>query len=161
MNLSTSTGTRALGFRVEPEAFNWALVEGTPEQPILVAADKVTAPSSYSEPQALSWYRDRVRYLIEQYHPTVAAVRYAETFGASGGSAARKRCRIEGIVVEAANSKAVAVKAGALATISSGLGTKSAKKYLSQSEFRRLDWSKHGKNAREAILVATAALRSS
>jgi hypothetical protein len=50
------------------------------------------------------------------------------------------------------------VTTGALATISAKLGTKNAKKYIEAGELRGLDLSKIPPLAREAVLVAVAAL---
>ena len=62
-------------------------------------------------------------------------------------------------MLEAAHSRSKRVVVGALTTISSSLGTKSAKKYLNDDDLRGLDWSRYRqKNLREAILVAAAAL---
>lgn len=152
---------RSLGFRAEADAFNWAVVEGHVGAPVLIGAEKAAAPSSYSESAVLSWCRDRVLFLFEQFAPDVVAVRYAETVRrASSQDSARKRCRVEGVLLEAANSASLRVVTGALVTISKHLGTRSAKAYLDDDNLRGLDWSKFSKNAREAILVAASALGS-
>jgi hypothetical protein len=152
---------RAIGFRVEPSLINWAIVEGTPEAPILaVPVAKLSAPATYGEPEALTFYRERVLLLIKEHRPTIAAIRYAETFGRNSvREVDYKRCRIEGVIEEAANSEGLIVVTGALASISKNLGTKAAKHYLEGNDLRGLDWSKYpAKNAREAILVAASAL---
>ena len=151
---------RAIGFRVEPTLVHWALVEGTPEAPILVAADKVAPPATYDESRALTFYRERVLLLFSQHSPDRVAVRYAETFGRrSVGEKDNRRCRIEGVLIEAASSRGLKVVTGALASISKNLGTKAAKHYLEGNDLRGLDWSKYpAKNVREAILVAASAL---
>ena len=152
---------RAIGFRVEPSLVNWAFVEGSPEQPVLaLPPGKLTSPVSYDEPQALTSYRERVLLLLEEHSPDVVAVRYAETFGRQGvRESDYRRCRIEGVILEAANSKGVRVITGALASISKNLGTRAAKHYLQDDDLRGLDWSKYpAKNMREAILVAVSAL---
>ena len=126
---------------------------------MLVAADHSAAPATYDELSALVWFRTQVVHLIQTYSPQLAAVRYPETFMRSAhGSSNDKRCRVEGVVIEAAQSCGIRALTGALATISKNLGSKSAKKYLETDELRGLDWSKHPKNRREAILVAAAAL---
>jgi hypothetical protein len=150
---------RALGFRAEPERVSWAVVEGHLDAPVLVAADDFEAPRHQTEEaQSLSWYRDRVRQLIEQYNPARAGVRFAEMIGRSKGDSLRRRSRLEGVLLEAVNSKSIPVFGGALNTISKHLGTKKAKHYLETDEVRGLDWTKYNKNTREAILVAVSAL---
>jgi hypothetical protein len=151
---------RAIGFRVEPSLVHWAVVEGTSEAPILVAADKLTSPATFDEPQALTFYRERVSLLLAQHLPDVVAVRYAETFGRqSVRESDFRRCRIEGVILEASDSKGLKIMTGALASISKNLGTKAAKRYLESSDLRGLDWSRYpAKNIREAILVGASAL---
>jgi hypothetical protein len=150
---------RSLGIRVEPSAIHWAAVEGTKSQPILVAADNAGAPVTYSEAQSLSWYRNRMLHIIQRYKPQIVAVRYPEPTGRAGGSdAMRRRVRIEGVVLEAADFSGLPVTTGALVTISANLGVKSAKTYLGEEDLRGLDWSKRNSLGREAILVAVSAL---
>lgn len=67
---------------------------------------------------------ERVLHIISQYHPATVAVRYQEPKGRSAGNAGRKRARIEGVILEASNSKALPVVTGALVTISANLKTK-------------------------------------
>lgn len=147
-----------LGVRVEPSRIHWAVVEGSRQLPTLLAADDATAPVQWEEAKALSWYRDRVLHIIGQYHPDTVAVRYEEPKARSAGNATKRRARIEGVVLEAADSKALRIMTGALVTISSNLNTKSAKNYLKQEDFRGLDWSKQNDYRREAIMVAVSAL---
>ncbi len=158
---------RVLGIRAEPNSINWAVVEGTVTQPILVQAQNASAPTSYDEAACLGWYRDRILLIIDQLQVDRLAVRYPEPFGGRAGTLVavqdsnRRRCRIEGVVLEAAHSRNKGVRTGALTTISSSLGTRSAKKYLDNDDLRGLDWSEYrDKNLREAILAAVAALPS-
>ncbi len=157
--MKTTNTVKALGFRAEPNAINWAVVEGSCEVPVLVGADQAAAPLAFDEAAALAWFREHVRGLIETYSPTVVGIRYPETFGSHAGNAsAHRRCRVEGVIAEAAASKGVTVRTGSLVTISKNLGPKAAKKYLESEEFRGVDWAKYSKNRREAILVAASAL---
>lgn len=160
-NLGSAQAT-ALGLRAEVSAVNWAVVEGSREAPVLVAADQAVAPATYDEAASLGWLRAQVRSLIETYSPQVVAIRYPETvIRSSAQSSMHRRCRVEGVLVEVARSCGAQVLTGALATISKNLGAKAAKKYLETDELRGLDWSKYTKNRREAILVAASALPSS
>ena len=43
-----------IGFRAEPTAINFAVVEGTTQAPRLIAADTLKAPVSYEEPACLA-----------------------------------------------------------------------------------------------------------
>ncbi len=51
---------RALGFRMEVGTIHWAVVEGPPESPVLIAPGTVSAPKGYDEPQSLTHLRDCV-----------------------------------------------------------------------------------------------------
>ena len=152
---------RVLGFRAEPASINWAVVEGDPNLPILVLAESLAAPASYTDPEALGWFRVQVHRLIDQFSPTLIAVRFPEAFVPSRAKDSdRRRCRVEGVIIEGANSRGLRVHTGALATISKNLETSSTKvkAYLEGKEFRRMDWSNFPKNVREAILVGVSGL---
>jgi hypothetical protein len=150
---------QALGFRAEAQQVYWAVVEGTRDEPILVAHDKVAAPVGLNEAPALSWYTDRVRLLVNTYKPDAAGVRFAEPNArGSNKEGARRRSRIEGVLLQAIDSSGLGVTTGALAKISARLGTKKAKNYVDTGKLRGLDLSKLPTPAREAILVAVAAL---
>lgn len=150
---------KAIGFRAEPSALNWAVVDNSTTPPTVIDVDVLTAPTVYDEPAALKWFRDNVNLLIDTYMPQVAAVRSPETHIRFPQLATLyQRSRLEGVIVESAHSRGINVVIGPLGTISKNLGTKSAKKYLEQDDLRGLDWRKHKGNRREAILVATSAL---
>jgi hypothetical protein len=150
----------SIGFRVEPTCFHWAVVDAGKEQPVLVGDDRAAAPKDYTEAQALSWYRARVLALLNQFKPERAAIRYAETMPGRGNpTAAHKRFRIEGVILEAVHSKGIDAETGALNTISSRMGSKRAKNYLERDNVRGLDFGTRPQNRREAILVAVSVLR--
>lgn len=153
--------SRVLGVRAEPSAINWAIVEGSQEEPILHASGTEKVPAAYSEAEGLAWVRQKVVHIIEQYRPTGVAVRYPEpkALGANKDSA-KARCRVEGVVLEVAAGNNLEVVTGTLNTVSKNLGSKSAKSYLSSDDFRGLDWSKSKEKVQEAILVASSILRS-
>jgi len=150
---------RAIGFRAEPSALNWAVVEGPSAPSILIDADVLKAPETYSEASGLKWFREKVYLLIDSYSPGIAAVKSAETFMPRPPLATLyQRCRVEGVVIEALNSRGIEAVIGPFSTVSSGLGTTSAKQYLKRDDMRGLDWRKYKGNRREAILVAVSAL---
>lgn len=123
------------------------------------AHDKADAPASYDEPAALSWFRTRVLFLIDTYAPVAAGVRFPEPSARGGNKdSAKQRSRVEGVLLEAVNSRGLSITSGALTTIASRLGTKKAKKYIDEAELRGLDLSKLPPHRREAVLVAVAAL---
>jgi hypothetical protein len=150
---------RALGLRAEAKQLHWAIVEGTQGEPVLVAQDKAAAPVDAAEASALSWYRNRVLYIIEQFKPDAVGVRYPEPF-AQGRTkeGTRRRLRIEGVLLQTIDSCSLKLMSGALATISAKLHTKQAKKYIDSGKLRGLDLSHISPLAREAVLIAVAAL---
>jgi hypothetical protein len=150
---------RAIGLRAEPTKLHWAVVEGQSSAPVLVAHDKAAPPVHASEAAQLSWYRDRLRLLVETHDVEIVGVRFAETFGRMGKlEPALRRSRIEGVLLEAAHSCQKRVIAGALQTISSKLGSRRAKQYVEVGEFRGLDLSTLPDQRKEAVLAGVAAL---
>jgi hypothetical protein len=156
-----SSVKRALGFRTEAKKIHWAIVEGTRNAPILVAHDKAAAPINLEEASALSWYRSRVQHIVDTHKPTVAAIRSAEPVArGSNKEGARRRLRIEGVLLQTIDSFGLKVTIGALAMISGKLGSQ-AKKYIAAGELRGLDLSQIPEVSREAVLVAVAVLPGS
>jgi hypothetical protein len=149
---------RILGFRAEAKKIHWAVVEGTRSIPILVDYDDAAAPVNLDDAPALSWYSNRVRLLVETHKPTAAAIRSAESVARGGNrEGARRRLRIEGVLLQTIDSCGLKVTMGALATISAKLGSQ-AKKYINSGDFRGLDLSEVLSPTREAVLVAVASL---
>jgi len=147
--------------RAEKDCIQWALVEGSGAEPVLLNDGKFAAPITYDEPKALAWYRERIKTMVDEFKPKTVAVRYPETylrFKPKAPSSFYARIRIEGVIVEAAQSSGVRVETGAWATLSSRLGSKSAKAYLESGELRGLDLSTKPDNRREAIIAAVAGL---
>lgn len=149
---------RALGFRAEAHKICWAVVEGTKNAPVLVAHDSAAAPVNLEEAPSLSWYSNRIRYVVQTYKPSVATIRSAEPFARGGNKeGSRRRLRIEGAMLLTLDSCGLTVTLGALAMISGKLGSR-AKKYVESGELRGLDLSGIPAPSREAVLVAVAAL---
>lgn len=154
---------KAIGFRVETTAVHFAVVEGAAGEPVLVTADRYAAPKGYDEGDALTWYRVRTKTLIEEHRPDRAAIKYMESIGGGGrapksNDSTRRRHRIEGVILQLINEHKVGSLTGPFATVAARLGSRSAKSYIESDELRGLDWSGKTKLAKEAILVAVAAL---
>ena len=152
---------KAIGVRVEPSAANWAVVEGSKQHPILIGYGTEKPPKTFDEAASLKWFREKIQQIVQAYSPTVAAVRYVETFQPHKVQVVPlgQRCRIEGVSIEALRSSGVTtILTGPLATIAKNLGSKSPKDYLGSDDLRGLDWSKHKTYQREAILAAASAL---
>ncbi|WP_143392811.1 crossover junction endodeoxyribonuclease RuvC [Fimbriiglobus ruber] len=151
----------AIGFRADPGSIFWAVVQGMNAPLTLVASGKLLLPTSYVEAAALSWSRSQVKNLLKEYRPEHSAVRYPETNARTKHVvSAHKRARIEGVILEALSSDNIPVLTGPLVTMSSHLGTESAKKYVDTGEFRGLNCSEMDSNLREAVMVAAAVLSS-
>jgi hypothetical protein len=150
---------KTIGFRAEPSAVSWAVLEGSKGKPILCGYGKEEPPATFDEGASLKWFRDRIQHIVKTYSPEVAAVRYPETFQPRIKFVPLgQRCRVEGVLIEAVHSSGIKVLTGPLATIAKNLGSKTPKHYLETDEFRGLDWSQHKAYEREAILVAASAL---
>jgi hypothetical protein len=90
---------KSLGMRAEKDCVYWALVEGTGDEPVLINEGKFAAPKTYDEPKALTWYRERLKSMIDEFEPDVVAVRYPESylkFKPRAPSSLYARGRIEG-----------------------------------------------------------------
>jgi len=148
-----------LGVRAEPTAIHWAVVTGTPKMPILHAHGTETVPHAYKEGESLAWIRQRVIYIIETYTPAKVAVRYPErTAKGANKDSAKARCRVEGVVLEAAGSKNLETVTGAMNTFGKHCESESPKQDLVLDDLRGLDWSEYKKELREAIYVAFSLL---
>lgn len=148
-----------LGVRAEPSAIHWAIVGGTTNKPILHASGTETAPQSFREGEALAWIRQRITYIMETYSACKVAIRYAErTAKGSNKDSAKARCRVEGVVLEAASSKNLEVVAGTMKTFASHSGSDSPKEDLASDHLREIDWSGYNSKLQEAIYVAFSLL---
>jgi Holliday junction resolvasome RuvABC endonuclease subunit len=149
---------KVLGIRAEPRAINWAIVGGTQDRPIKVASDTETVPSAFSEAEGLDWVRKKMLFILDHFQPEGVAVRYPEP-RALGHSkdAARARCRVEGVALEAAASRGLPCFTATLNTISKNVG-ESAKDLLDTNSLRGIAWSNYSDHAKEAILVAFSVL---
>lgn len=160
LQLGGVTMSCILGIRAEPSSFHWAVVKGNQRQLILHASAREEAPSSFSEAESLAWVRNRVLFILDTYKPEKVAVRYPEpTAQGANKNSAKERSRVEGVVLEAASSKNLAVVTGAMNTFGKFSNSRSPKDDLASAEFRQLDWSKYkDSKAREAIYVAASLL---
>jgi Holliday junction resolvasome RuvABC endonuclease subunit len=152
---------KAIGFRVEPQAMHWAIVEGSREAPVLVESATVPTPKTYTEAQALSWFRSRARELVLRFEPRSGAIKYIEQIarGANANSS-RVRCRIEGVILQLLDEERLSIFTGNYRQVSSQLGSESAKQYLTGNDLRGIDLSKVPGSRRDAILMAVAALEA-
>ena len=123
---------RGIGFRVEPKAVHWSIVEGTKDEPLVIADDIIAAPKTYDEASSLSLYRNQILLVLNQYHPKSAAIRYSEP-SARGKltNSTRLRVQIEGVILQLLHSEGLKINAGASKTLTANIGSSSFKKYIS------------------------------
>jgi hypothetical protein len=135
------------------------VVEGTQQSATLVAHDTATAPVNLEEAAALAWVRQRAQLIMGTNKPTAVVLRAPE-FARQGGNtdSARRRLRLEGVLLEVCQTSGVATTLGALATISKRLGSQWAKGYLERGDVRGIDISKLPAPLKEAVLVAVSGL---
>lgn len=151
---------KTIGFRIESSGINWTVMTGTAKDPELVEHDYIAAPKIGTEASNLSYFRQRVLAVVQRLGPTVAMIRYPETFRPKSGSAtgANARLRIEGVVLEAMASVNVTVYTGALSPIAAMIGSKKPKEYLERDNLRGVPYPRKDIPCRESFLAAVAAL---
>ena len=149
----------ALGVRAEPTAFHWAVATGTLQKPVLHASGTETAPKAYTEAESLAWIRQRVLYILDTYKPEKVAVRYPEGIARTNANSARARCRVEGVVLEAAGSRNLETVTGPRSTFSKQFG-KFSPEDLASDDLRGIHLSNFKPWLQEAIFVAASLLPS-
>jgi len=150
---------KSIGFRVEPKAIHYAVVKGTKQKPELLSYDTLSAPKSYTQmDEKLLWYRNSLLTILNNDYPDFGVIRIPESI-ARVNRDSLKRAWIEGLIFSLLAERGIDCTAGAFNTISSQINSKSAKQYLSNDNFRTLDWSdiKNHKK-REAIITAVTKL---
>jgi hypothetical protein len=150
---------RVIGLRSDPRGFTWAISEGSLQAPVLVAADYVQAPSTFSFAEGANFLRMRLRQLVSEHHVTVAGLRTPETVPRATESF-RERLRIEGALLAACAEAGLSVTQGPLVTLSRLLGVKSAKVLLESDDYQGINLSSVPKEKREAILMSVSLLKS-
>jgi hypothetical protein len=136
---------KAIGFRPEKDAVQWAIVSGTLRAPVLVAFGKLSPPEEYGECESLGWFRDEVETLLHQYSPERGAVHLMssdlETKPTSRGLEKMFwRARIEGVLLEVCQSWSFDVLAKPRETIGDGRRMKPKKSSFVSVEGHRIDW---------------------
>lgn len=150
---------RTIGLRAEPNAFSWAVAEGTLQIPVLVASDRIQVPANYAIAEGLLFLRERLLPVLDQYKVTVAGLRTPEGL-VKANESIRARLRVEGVLLSSCSEKGLETTQGPLATLSSLLGIKSAKLLLSSDDFRGVEFGKLSKEKREAVLMSISLLKA-
>jgi hypothetical protein len=150
---------KAIGFRAEKDGINWAVVEGTKKGPVLTEHDYIKAPNINSEAASLSYFRERLLAVIQQYQPGVAFVRYPEPFRQKSKiTSVDARLRVEGVILEVLYTSGIEVLTGAKVSMGSKLKSNDPTAYLKATELRGLVFPNRDANSREAIMAAVSAL---
>jgi hypothetical protein len=149
---------KVLGLRAEPNGFNWAVCDGTKEVPVLLAVERVATPRDYDEPEGLSDLGARLRAILTSYSPAVVGLRTPEAASPGTGDPARKRLRVEGVILATCAEAHLTIAMAALTKIGASLGVKSAKALLESDQYQQLNWASYPKPKREAILIGISLL---
>lgn len=153
---------KSMGLRAEPEKFWWVIVSGTTKSPVLEGVNKVRKPKTFSEPQMLSHFRERLLSLISEHRPDIITLKRPEIYGRGNKNVGSMDCRLrtEGVLLEAANSIGLTAEAMLWTQVSRGMDSDSAKDYVKKGgEVRGVTLPIKDANAREALLAALAGLR--
>lgn len=92
---------RSIGFRCWNDRFAFVVLEGTQDQPSVVASEVRRSPKNVDRPEFLAWVRSNVDEILTAYEPDAAS------FKATEGSSQKKdlrRAEVEGVLQEAAYS---------------------------------------------------------
>jgi hypothetical protein len=101
----------------------------------------------------------RIIQELDKHQPQSAGIRFPEVFGRKGiTNSDFRRLRIEGVILEAVAAASISTFGGAMGSISSAIGTASAKAYKEHGEVRGMDWSKCNDYCKEAALAALASM---
>lgn len=149
----------AIGIRSTASEIFFVVVTGTTDLPSITAKNKLVHPVSYELPDALAWYREQIILVCREFEVSACGIRTTEPLAMSKGASFTRRCNIEGVAMEAVASIGLKVCSGPIATISSLMGLKNARRCLDEGEFKGLpEWSKLSKNYKEAALASLAGL---
>jgi len=154
----------AIGIRAATSEIFYVIVDGSPDNPEIIIKDKLRKPKAFDLPDSLSWYRENLMGIFKEYSISACGIKVAEPFSRAKATTIPQgtiiRAHVEGVIMEAAKNFGLLVVIAPLATISSLIDTKSAKKYFKSDEFRGLSgWGNMNQQYKEATLAGIAALR--
>lgn len=153
-----------IGFRVTTKEIFYAIIDGSIDNPEVITTAKMRFPASLNLPQALSWYRENIKSLLNEFKVEACGIKASEPISRSLGAAAKegatKRANIEGVLMEVGASNGLPVICGSFNTIGSLIGSKKPKDYMTSQKFRGVsDWDDHNEKTKEAILAGVTALK--
>lgn len=154
---------RAIGFRATPTDIYFAIVDGAVGDYTVLAQDAVHVPAALLPPNQLHFLRTVLLDVMEEYGVACAGLRTSEPIALRHSTF---RGNVEGVVQELLASSAAAwYFAGQKARIASLLGVTQPvlTAWIDKDAGPPFatDWGGYGKEEREAILTACAALNGS
>lgn len=146
----------SIGIRACPSEVYVVVVEGSSTEPQLIYKTKLKSPASREFAGALSWYREQILTLCEEYDVEAIGIKAIEPVARKQGG---PRAHIEGVIMEAGASRGLTVGHKAFSSIAAGINAKKPKAYVGKSEFRTVEgWETLHDNFREAVLAAASML---
>ena len=148
----------ALGFRCSNQAYTYALLAGSREQPDLVATDSIRFPQGFSRQQSLRWFLHEIEALLDQFPVDIVVVKEFE--GQKRDKSFVARVEHEAMIyVATANCGITGVFKKRNCTIAKDLGLKGRARYLSSLDTSAIpDFDSLPAKAREAVLSAWSEL---
>lgn len=149
-----------LGIRVKPSAAVFGIYDSDASRIVNVEETKI--PKALPTPEALKYVRNTILDILREYEIKNAGLRIVES---NSQTLNIRRIEIEGVIQEAfASSMLSAYFCGQISSISAKLNINRADFKLYVDGEKNFDlvqnWDNHGKEEREAILTALAAIHA-
>lgn len=152
---------KSIGIRVTPSTVYFSIIESQDNNSFaILTVDKIIVPKALKEPQQLSFLRNTLISIINEYNVINAGVRLTEP---NAQQINFFRINIEGVIQELfANSSIEKYFCGAISKIASLLEenrTDISKYFDGEEDFAEIDdWGNYKREERESIVTAVAAL---
>ena len=149
----------AIGIRASNTEIYYAICTGSVAEPSIEVTEKLIFPKSMTEPETLSWLREEFLNVCREKNIDSVFIKGIEPNVQSLSKSLVMRMRVEGVLIEASNSEGFITAIGAYATVSSLLGVRSAKSFVTSDEFKEIhQWPSLNEKFREAGVVGVAGL---
>lgn len=143
------------GFRCSNTDFAYCVLSGTKNSPMVEAAELITYPKGFSEPEVLKWLHQEVFQIFGKHGCSSVAIKKPE-LSVKRSNSLDTRIECEGIITLAsADAGCLSVKRIINASIAKGLGLKGKSRYLKTldtSPVRNFD--SYPSKVQEAIVAA-------
>lgn len=149
----------SIGVRASGNEIHYAIYSGTLDSPEYKHHYKLTFPKAFELPQALAWLREQFQNVAREFDIKSVFVRTMEPIARGSKKTISERSRVEAVILEVSASAGYKVSFGPLATMSSLLETRSARRYMDSDEFKGIEnWQSLNDKYRESTLAAICAL---